>query len=148
MSLVGIYPGRASPEPRIDPRLWLSTYMKENMHCRVLTAKNWLFEPCSACSLLVLTQMHQLQTLLFVFHKNQQENTLFQGSPELFSPSVKGRALGWRLTQTQRRCTMDHYHSLLCWEPSSSVSKISLPLVIERKGQSQINSSCNPQCSK
>ena len=67
------------------------------MRRRVLTAKNWLFEPYGTCSLLVLTWMHQLETLFIVLHENQWEDTLFQGSPELFSPSVKRRALGSRL---------------------------------------------------
>ena len=63
----------------------------------VLIAKNWLFELYGACSLLVLTRMHQLETLFIVLLENQWEDTLFQGSPELFSPSVKRRALGSRL---------------------------------------------------
>ena len=67
------------------------------MRRRILTAKNWLFEPYGACSLLVLTWMHQLVTLLIVLHEKQWEDTLFQGSPELFSPTVKRRALGSRL---------------------------------------------------
>ena len=67
------------------------------MRRRVLIAKNLLFEPYSACSLLVVTWMHQLETLLIVLHENQWEDTLFQGSPGLFSPSVKRRALGSRL---------------------------------------------------
>ena len=44
----------SSPEPRVDPRLW-ETLRRENMRRRVLVAKNWLFEPYGACSLLVLT---------------------------------------------------------------------------------------------
>ena len=56
-----------------------------------------LFEPYGACSLLVITWMHQLETLLSVLHENQWEEPLFQGSPELFSPPVKKRALGSRL---------------------------------------------------
>ena len=75
--------------------------MSENMRGRVVIANNWLLEPCGACSLLVLTWMHQLETLLIVLHENQWKDTLFQGSLELFSPSVnpsvKRRALGSRL---------------------------------------------------
>ena len=85
----------SSPEPRIDPRLWET--MEENMRRRILIAKNWLFEPYGACSLLVLTWMHQSETLLIVLHENQWEDPLFQDSPEPFSPSVKRRALGSRL---------------------------------------------------
>ena len=67
------------------------------MRSRVLTAKNWLFELYGACSLLVLTWMHQLETIFIVLHENQWEDTLLPGFPELFSPSVKRRALGSRL---------------------------------------------------
>ena len=67
------------------------------MRSRVLIAKIWLFEIYGACSLLVLTWMYQLETLLIVLHENQSEDTLLQGSPEPFSPSVKGEALGSRL---------------------------------------------------
>ena len=82
------------------------------MRLRVLVAKNWLFEPYGACSLLVLTWMHQLETLLIVRHENQWEDSLLQGSPELFSPSVKRRALGSRLQnhpksqQRERTCAV------------------------------------------
>ena len=41
------------------------------MHSRVLIAKNWLFELNGACSLLVLTWRHQLETLFIVLHENQ-----------------------------------------------------------------------------
>ena len=82
---------RASDRPKA---LGNSMY---NMRRSVLIAKNWLFEPYRACSLLVLTRMHQSETLFIVLHENQWEDTLFQGSPELFSPSVKRRALGSRL---------------------------------------------------
>ena len=41
--------------------------------------------------------MHQLETLLIFPHENQWEDTLFQGSSELFSASVKRWALGSRL---------------------------------------------------
>ena len=77
----------------------LGNSMQENMRRRVLIAKNRLLEPYGACSLLVLAWMHQLETLLFVLHENQWEDTLFQGSPELFSRSVKRRALGSRLAK-------------------------------------------------
>ena len=76
----------------------LGNSMQENMRRRVLIAKNRLLEPYGACSLLVLAWMYQLETLLIVLHENQWEDTLFQGSPELFSRSVKRRALGSRLT--------------------------------------------------
>ena len=59
--------------------------------------QNWSFEHYGACSLLVLSWMHQLEMLLIVLHENQWEDTLFQGSPELFPPSVKRRSLGSRL---------------------------------------------------
>ena len=81
---------------RINPRLW-ETLCRRTCAVRAPIAKNWLFEPYGACSLLVLTSMHLLETLLIVLHENQWEDTLFQGSPELFSPSVKRRALGSRL---------------------------------------------------
>ena len=80
----------SSPEPRIDPRLWETFFMRT-------WAKNLLFEPYGGCSLLMLTWMHQLEVLLIVLHENQWEDTLFQGSPELFSPSVKRRAPGSRM---------------------------------------------------
>ena len=38
--------------------------------------------------------MHQLETLLFVFHENQWEDTLIQGSPELFSPLSQEKSSG------------------------------------------------------
>ena len=43
--------------------------------------------------------MHQLETLLIVLYENQWEDSLFQGSPEFFSSSVKIRTLGSRLTK-------------------------------------------------
>ena len=64
---------------------------------RVLIAKTWQFEPYGACSILVLTWMHQWETLLIVLHENQWQDTWFQGSQELFSLSVKRRALGSRM---------------------------------------------------
>ena len=82
----------------------LGNSMQENMRRRVLIAKNRLLEPYGACSLLVLAWMHQLKTLLIVLHENQWEDTLFQGSPELFSRSVKRRALGSRLMLTPTWC--------------------------------------------
>ena len=42
--------------------------------------------------------MHQLETLLIVLHENQQEDILFQGFPEIFSPPVKTGALKSRLS--------------------------------------------------
>ena len=82
----------SSPEPRIDPMLWET--VQENMRRRVLMAKNWLFEPYGACPLLVLTWMHQWETLLIVLYENQWEDTLFQGSPvwpdNQVSPSIEG----------------------------------------------------------
>ena len=45
--------------------------------------------------------MYQLETLLIVLHENQWEDSLFQGSPELFSPSAKRRALRSRLGLTK-----------------------------------------------
>ena len=80
----------------------LGNSMSESMRRRVLIAKNWRFESYGACSLLELTWMHQLETLLLVLHEHQWEDTLLQGSPELFSPSVKRRALGSRLVQNQK----------------------------------------------
>ena len=41
---------RASGRPKA-----LGNSVEENMRCGVLIAKNWLFEPYGACSLLVLT---------------------------------------------------------------------------------------------
>ena len=82
------------------------------MRHRAPIAKNWLFEPYGACSLLELTWMHQLETLLIVLHENQWEDTLFQGSPELVSPSVKKRALGSRLASSLTvlwKCVQDIY---------------------------------------
>ena len=57
----------------------------------------WYLNLTGACSRLVLTWTDQLRTPLIVLHKNQWEDSLFQGSLELFSPSVKRRALGPRL---------------------------------------------------
>ena len=48
-----------------------------------LIANNWLFEPYGAWSLLVLTWMHQSETLVIVLYENQWEDTLYQGFPEL-----------------------------------------------------------------
>ena len=91
-SIIGILVTRALDRPKA-----LGNSMQENMRRRVLIAKNRLLEPYGACSLLVLAWMHQLKTLLIVLHENQWEDTLFQGSPGLFSRSVKRRALGSRL---------------------------------------------------
>ena len=80
------------------------------MRRRVLKAKNCLFEPYGACSLLVLTQMHQLEMLFIVLLENQWEDTLFQGSPELFSPSVKRRALESRLGLIHKNTISNEYY--------------------------------------
>ena len=58
------------------------------MRPRGLIAKTCLFELYGACSPILLTRMHQSETLFIVLHENQREDTLFQGSPELSSPSV------------------------------------------------------------
>ena len=63
----------SSPEPRI---LCLrmtrgSGKLCRKTRCRVLTAKNWLFAPYDAYSLLVLTSMHQSETLFILRHENQ-----------------------------------------------------------------------------
>ena len=80
-SLLRMYPSLttwissfSSPEPQIDPRLWETL-------CRRTCAVGFLFEPYGAFSLIVLTWMHQLETLLIVLHKNQWQDTLFQGFP-------------------------------------------------------------------
>ena len=102
----------SSPEPRIDPR-FLGNSMLENLRRRVLIAKNWLFEPFGACSLLVL-----------VLHENQREDILSQGFPELFSPSVKRRALGSRLaTVTQHCCIGACALGPLCCAPGAGAHK-------------------------
>ena len=86
----------SSPEPRIDPRL-LETLCRRTCAVGFSQPKTY-----GACSLLVLTWMHQLETILIVVHENQWEDTLVQGSPELFSPSVKRRALGSRLMKIEK----------------------------------------------
>ena len=96
-----------------------------------IIAKNWLFEPYGACSLLVVTWMHRLETLLIVLYENQWEDTLLQGFPELFSPSVKRRALKHHVFSwlSSLLCITLGEKASACIVSISHISKSSRPLV-------------------
>ena len=62
-------------------------------------------------SLVLLTRMHQSETLFIVFHEDQREDTLLQGSQELFSTSIMcKREEPWGRDCGRQTVTTSHYY--------------------------------------